>query len=195
VIGGYPTVNYGAVVMKYDSSGNFLWQNLDADGSGLALLALAPMKLDANNNAYLAGSTMSQMGICKVNSNGTSAWATTTSSGYAVWFEFGQDSCIYIVGGTTAKLCENIITANSPLVNNRELNTLEIYPNPVATTLKINSYQTMHFVEIFNATGKKVLEISTIGNNIDVSMLNQGIYYIRLIENERILSSKFIIER
>jgi hypothetical protein len=48
-----PLVNYGAVVIKYDDAGNLLWQNLDADGSGLALLALAPMKLDANNNAYL----------------------------------------------------------------------------------------------------------------------------------------------
>ncbi len=195
VVGGYPLVNYGAVVMKYDDAGNFLWQNLDADGASLALLALAPMKLDANNNAYLAGSTMSQMGICKVNSNGTSAWATTTSSGYPVWFEFGTDSCIYIVGGTTAKLCENIITANSPLENNKGINVLEIYPNPVATTLQINSDQTMHFVEIYNATGKKVLEITTNENNIDVSKLNPGIYYIRLSENKRMRSSKFIIER
>jgi hypothetical protein len=153
------------------------------------------MKLDANNNAYLAGSTMSQMGICKVNSNGTSAWATTTSSGYPVWFDFGTDSCIYIVGGTTAKLCENIITANSPLENNKGINVLEIYPNPVATTLQINSEETMHFVEIYNATGKKVLEITTNENNIDVSKLNQGIYYIRLSENQRMRSSKFIIER
>lgn len=194
VIGGYPTVNYGAVVMKYDSSGNFLWQNLDADGSGLALLALAPMKLDANNNAYLAGSTMSQMGICKVNSNGTSAWATTTSSGYPVWFEFGQDSCIYIVGGTTAKLCENLITAVQPSENNLHFNVLAIYPNPVATTLYINS-QTTYPIEIFNATGKKVLEISTSESNIDVSKLNQGIYYVRCIENEKVIYSKFIIER
>jgi hypothetical protein len=195
VIGGYPLVNYGAVVMKYDDAGNLLWQNLDADGSSLALLALAPMKLDANNNAYMLGSTMSQMGICKVNSNGTSAWATTTSSGYPVWFEFGKDSCIYIVGGTTAKLCENIITANSPIENNTVINILEIYPNPVATTMHINSDQTMHFVEIYNATGKKVLEISTNENNIDVSKLNPGIYFIRLSENKSLRSSKFIIER
>jgi hypothetical protein len=53
----------------------------------------------------------------------------------------------------------------------------------------------MHFVEIYNATGKKVLEISTNENNIDVSKLNPGIYFIRLSENKSLRSSKFIIER
>jgi hypothetical protein len=107
VIGGYPAAGYGVALIKYDNNGNVLWQNLDADGPALAFLALAPMKLDASNAAYIAGSTMSQMGLCKVNSNGTSAWAATTSSGYPVWFDFGTDNSIYIVGGTTAKYTQS----------------------------------------------------------------------------------------
>jgi hypothetical protein len=196
IVGGYPLINYGAVVLKYDDAGNFLWQNLDADGSSLALLALAPMRLDANNNVYMAGSTMSQMGICKVNSNGTAGWATTTSSGYPVWFEFGADSCIYIVGGTTAKLCENLITADAPSENNKLLNVLELYPNPAATILQIKyNHQNKHFIEIFDATGKKILEKFTNENSIDVSQLNQGIYYIRIYDNNQIHASKLMIER
>lgn len=107
VVGGYPITGYGVVVLKYDGNGNLLWQNLDADGPGLSLLALAPMRLDASNAAYVAGSTMSSMGVCKVNSDGTSAWAATTSSGYPVWFEFGTDNSIYIVGGTTARFTQS----------------------------------------------------------------------------------------
>ncbi|MFZ4708128.1 MAG: fibronectin type III domain-containing protein, partial [Bacteroidales bacterium] len=114
VIGGYSSAGYGAALNKYDSNGNFLWQNLDADGASLSLLALAPMKLDGSNAAYIAGSTMSQMGLCKVNSNGTSAWAATTSSGYPVWFEFGTDNSIYIVGGTTAKYTQSGTIPNPP---------------------------------------------------------------------------------
>jgi fibronectin type 3 domain-containing protein len=107
VIGGYTAAGYGVALIKYDSNGNVLWQNLDADGPALSLLALAPMKLDGSNAAYIAGSTMSSMGLCKVNSDGTSAWAATTSSGYPVWFEFGTDNSIYIVGGTTAKFSQS----------------------------------------------------------------------------------------
>ena len=117
VVGGYPAVNYGVVIAKYNSAGNFLWQNLDADGPGLALLALAPMRLDASNAAYIAGSTMSSMGLCKVNSDGTSAWAATTSSGYPVWFAFGTDNNVYVTGGTTARFVQvpPVITCNAPI--------------------------------------------------------------------------------
>lgn len=107
VVGGYAAVGYGVAVMKYDSNGSMLWQNLDADGPGLIFLALAPMKLDASNAAYVAGSTMSQMGLCKVNSNGTSAWSATTSSGYPVCMDFGTDNSVYLTGGTTARFIQS----------------------------------------------------------------------------------------
>ncbi len=117
VVGGYPNVNYGVVIAKYSSVGSLLWQNLDADGPGLSLLALTPMRLDASNAAYIAGSTMSSMGLCKVNSNGTGAWAATTSSGYPVWFAFGTDNNVYVTGGTTARFVQvpPVITCNAPI--------------------------------------------------------------------------------
>ena len=107
VIGGYPVAGYGVVFMKYNSNGNLIWQNLDADGPSLALLSLTPMRLDGSNSAYLAGSTMSQMGVCKVNSDGTSAWAATTTGGYPVWIDFGTDNSVFVVGGTTARFLQS----------------------------------------------------------------------------------------
>ena len=114
VISGSPSVGYGAAFMKYDNNGNFVWQNLDADGASLALLAHAQLKLDAYNAAYLIGSTMSQMGVCKVNSNGTSAWTVTNPSGYPVCFDFGTDNNIYVVGGTTARITQPSNTCDVP---------------------------------------------------------------------------------
>lgn len=107
VVGGNPIIGYGVAFIKYDVNGNVLWQNLDADGPSLALLSLAPMKLDGSNAAYITGSTMSSMGLCKVNSDGTSAWAATTPSGYPVWFEFGTDNSIFVTGGTTARFTQS----------------------------------------------------------------------------------------
>lgn len=106
VISGYPAVGYGAAFMKYSMNGDVLWQNLDADGASYALLAHAQMKLDALNAAYLAGSTMSQMAVCKVNGDGTSAWTASTSSGYPTCIDFGTDNSVFVVGGTTARFTQ-----------------------------------------------------------------------------------------
>jgi len=103
VIAGYQSAGFGLVAMKYDNLGNILWQNLNADGPSLALLALTPMRIDACNDIYIAGGTMSAMAMCKINSNGSSAWVGTTPTGYPVWFDFGTDNKVYITGGTTAR--------------------------------------------------------------------------------------------
>jgi hypothetical protein len=108
VISGYPNSgSSGAAFMKFDVNGNMLWQNLDADGPGYALLAHAQMKLDGLNAAYLAAGTMSLMAVCKVNSDGTSAWTASTSSGYASCLDFGTDNSVFVTGGTTARFIQS----------------------------------------------------------------------------------------
>ncbi|MFZ4707468.1 MAG: fibronectin type III domain-containing protein, partial [Bacteroidales bacterium] len=130
-----------------------LWQNLDADGTSLALLALAPMRLDGSNAVYVAGSTMSQMGVCKVNSNGTSAWAATTASGYPVWFEFGTDNSIYIVGGTTAKFTQSGTIPSTPAAPS----------NLVATPAGTTSINLTWADNSTNETGFVLMQSSTSG--------------------------------
>ncbi|MBL0066148.1 MAG: hypothetical protein IPP38_14310 [Bacteroidetes bacterium] len=54
VICGFPNSGTpGAAFIKYSSAGNVLWQNLDADGPGYALLLHAQMRMDIDNAAYL----------------------------------------------------------------------------------------------------------------------------------------------
>lgn len=115
VVGGTPAAGFGVAFIKYDSNGSLLWQNLDADGPSLAFLGLTPMRLDASNAVYIAGSTLSSMGVCKVNSNGTSAWAVTTPSGFPVWFTFGTDGNVYVTGGTTARIVQSATSCGVPV--------------------------------------------------------------------------------
>jgi hypothetical protein len=184
VVGGYPVSGYGVALMKYDTNGNLLWQNLDADGPGLALLALAPMKLDGSNAAYIAGSTMSQMGLCKVNSNGSAAWAATTSSGYPVWFEFGTDNSIYIVGGTTAKFMQSGTIPSSPAAPSN------LVAKPAGTssinlTWADNSTNEVNFVLMQSSTSGGIYnKLITIPANTtsytDVGLGSSATYYYKI---------------
>lgn len=100
VIGGFPNSGgFGVAFMKYDTSGNVLWLNPDADGPGYNLLTHAIMKLDVANNAYLAAGTLFEMAVCRVNADGTSAWVAHSSGANAADFDFGKDCSLYVVGG------------------------------------------------------------------------------------------------
>jgi len=184
VVGGNPSVGYGAAFIKYDTNGNVLWQNLDADGPGLALLALAPMKLDGQNAAYIAGSTMSQMGLCKVNVDGTSAWAATTPSGYPVWFEFGTDNSIYIVGGTTAKYTQSG-TIPSPPAAPSNLVATPAGTSSIKLTWADNSTNETSFVLMQSSTSGGIFnKLITISANTtsytDVGLGSSATYYYKI---------------
>lgn len=72
---------------------------------------------------------------------------------------------------------------------------LEIYPNPVSDVLNIKDI-TCELVEysIFNVMGQEVSKGSSCGT-ISVAELNEGIYIIRMKNEEFIRMSKFIVER
>jgi hypothetical protein len=105
VVSGLPARNSpGAAFVKVDEDGDLLWSNLDADGP-LNLLLHAHMLLDGSNNAYLAAGTLFDMAVCKVGSDGSSAWTGTVSGGYAKAIALGAaDASVFVVGGATARL-------------------------------------------------------------------------------------------
>lgn len=108
VVSGFPnSTTAGAAFIKVEPrAGTLVWSNLDADGP-LALLAHAHMLLDADNNAYLAAGTMSEMGVVRVDADGTSGWTKAIPFGYAQAIALGNtDRSVYVVGGTTARLTQ-----------------------------------------------------------------------------------------
>lgn len=107
VVSGFPNANSaGAAFLKVAPTGALVWSNLDADGP-LALLMHAQMLLDGAGNAYLAAGTLFDMAVCKVRSDGTSAWTATMpgSSAYSIALGNAPGS-VFVVGGRTARLSE-----------------------------------------------------------------------------------------
>jgi Secretion system C-terminal sorting domain len=76
--------------------------------------------------------------------------------------------------------------------SNNDLNFYEIntYPNPVYDLLNINTLDNSIY-KIYNEIGQLVLNGNLNSNQIQVSNLQKGMYFI-IIENDKIYSSKFI---
>jgi hypothetical protein len=108
VISGFPSIGSGgAAFLKADASGAQLWVNNNADGPDNYLLH-AQMMMDPYNNAYLCAGTLFAMGICKVNSDGSTGWYITTPSSYSNGFALGTDHAVYVTGGGTARLTQPV---------------------------------------------------------------------------------------
>jgi hypothetical protein len=101
---GFPnTGSGGSSFLKTDSSGAILWANPNADSTYNFLLH-AQMMMDSYNNAYLAAGVLTGMAVCKVNSNGSSAWSIVTAGSNSSAFALGSDYNVYVVGGATARI-------------------------------------------------------------------------------------------
>ncbi len=81
-------------------------------------------------------------------------------------------------------------------VDNRTVNTLEIWPNPVQHRISIKGGSELRNITIFNVSGTAVLRISNPVEpvTIDVSGLPDGFYLIKAEENHRVVMGKFIKE-
>lgn len=79
-------------------------------------------------------------------------------------------------------------------INEVELNNILIYPNPTTGTITINGLTDKATATILDATGRVVLATEVINNKVDVSLLANGIYVLR-IETVRGLSNFRIIKQ
>jgi putative pyrroloquinoline-quinone binding quinoprotein len=135
VVSGFPTPSTaGAAFIKVDENGGLVWSNLDADGE-LMLLLPAQMLLDGANNAYLAAGTLFEMAVCKVNSDGTSAWTQTVAgSGHADAIVLGDnDNSVFVVGGVTARISQGGTPTPTPTTTATATPTATATGTPTAT--------------------------------------------------------------
>ena len=78
---------------------------------------------------------------------------------------------------------------------NSETKTVQLYPNPVGNTLHIEGSIYGGQVSIYDLTGHKVYQ-GDYQNQISVSNLNDGLYFLNITTNEgQVINQKFIIKK
>ncbi len=85
----------------------------------------------------------------------------------------------------TAPECEIL-----DIIDNEVYKNIFFYPNPVQSTLNIQSEMTFDNIQIYSLQGK--LMTKTTNNKIDVSLLSSGLYFVKLSDNGRSITKKFI---
>lgn len=72
----------------------------------------------------------------------------------------------------------------------KSVRNISIYPNPAQNQLNVTSTENINKTELYNITG--LLALSTTETTIDISSLNQGIYFVRVYTIQGITTQKII---
>jgi len=94
----------------------------------------------------------------------------------------------------TSTFVNNQAECNALSIDNRVLQNVSIYPNPVKSKLYVQAEAEVNY-KLFSITGKLVLKgkINQIHQFIDVSKINKGMYFIKLEIDNKNLTKKIII--
>ncbi len=203
-------------VVKLDSLGGLEWEKCfggSSDDRGRSIQ-------ESPNNGYIvAGEIWSSDGdvgqnegkwdywIAYISDTGTVIWENSfggPGNDYAKSFDITNDGGFVLAGGSDdngGDVSGNngvsdfwIIKLSKPL-NLLEYDTevhMKLYPNPISNLINIESEVKINKIEIFNLYGRKIKSINFEANSIDISELSNGVYFIRLMTKEGIVSQKFI---
>lgn len=107
VLAGFPsTGGGGAAFARFSTNGDLQWTQPDASAG---LLLHSAMLIDNEGAAYLSGSTLSEMGVVKVNGDGSLAWSKRLPGGSTTGMVLGSAGQLYVSGGIyTARIDQTL---------------------------------------------------------------------------------------
>lgn len=122
-------------------------------------------------------------------------WTGNVSFTIGIGISTGDDAGKASDAGTVE--FSSIVIDNTVVLSTKEnaFANLSVYPNPTNKIVHISSKNTISKIQLFNIIGKKVLETKTLINNtLDVSILNKGVYFLKVYSTEnKIATQKLII--
>lgn len=86
---------------------------------------------------------------------------------------------------------------NSSSVNDEQSTIVNIYPNPTSDFINIESQNTIQDITVYNSVGQliKRIQANNLNNTrVNVSDLQNGIYYLRFLTSNKVMTTKIVIE-
>jgi PKD repeat protein len=171
----YPDTSVNNVTIVNSSTGNsltYLWDFGDGNTSAL-------------QNPSHTYSTTGSFYLCLTIDDGNGCTDMYCDS-------IGKNGVVFNkAGGFTINVISAPITTG--IDNNVDLNTeIEIYPNPTSNQLTIDTELKLRETTIIDITGKIIMRSKVNTNTINVAGLSDGIYFIKLVVEERTITKKFV---
>jgi plastocyanin len=70
----------------------------------------------------------------------------------------------------------------------------QFYPNPAVDQLNFSNYKEIKQVTIYTLTGEMVLSTKLTSRNLNVEILDAGIYFVKISDGEDVVTQKLIVQ-
>jgi parallel beta-helix repeat protein len=200
-----------------DNCGNYLWAangaNYSTSGTYSALLAnvagcdsIATLNLTITNvsttlltNGDTLTSTSTNMQYQWLDcDNNYAIIPNATNQSFIVTIDGSYSVEISENGCTDTSSCETITISPNSIFENTKNSSLLIYPNPSSTVfhVKYNGYSTntQNDLTVTDLSGRTIVNHTNFGSSTTIDNLQQGVYIISIISNQKLVNQQRIIK-
>jgi len=182
------TTNYLTLIFNTDNNGSETTWTVK-DPSGVVVQSGGPYadNTSVNETINLQEGGCHEFRITDTGGNG---------SGSVVLYDTNSTVIYSSTGDFGAGIGISFITDGVLGINSNNLENLALYPNPTKSILNIDNAENAT-VEVFDLLGRVVLTKNNISINeqLNVSALNSGTYLIRISNDNKVVTDKFVIYR
>ncbi|MCT4582100.1 MAG: T9SS type A sorting domain-containing protein [Flavobacteriales bacterium] len=150
---------------------------------GTLQMSATVLPANADDNTY-TWSVVNGTGSASINSNGQ---LTAIADGTVDVIATANDG-----SGVTGSATITISNQSVSVTEQHHNNMFSIYPNPAKTTIGIHTNASINEIQIIDLIGKIVLVQNSNYNNINISDLNSGIYYVKINTPYQTVTKQFI---
>ena len=134
---------------------------------------------------------------------GSSTMLDLSLSGKAEWTGTIKEWRLVFSNSSSAAVNTGAIKVSKVVFDNNDVlsshnivsDSFSFYPNPVNSTLNLNAKNPISKVQIFDLTGRKVLETANLNSNsLNVSQLKSGLYILNVYTNNNELMTKKMLK-
>ena len=166
-------------IFMYDGTS---WTHYNTNNSNIPVNSITAMT-SVQNNIYFAGQSV--MGIHEFDGSNVTTYDSlnSTHNNPSIFSSYVNDM-VYHNNKLYLAQQDGLVEFDFPggngpsSVNEDELNTITVYPNPAENNITIQSGVTVENVEIYSLSGLKVMDEHS--NQIDISNLKAGLYIVKV---------------
>jgi hypothetical protein len=147
-------------------------------------------ELDTNDNKVWEYINPVNNGIGSITEQGNLATGNLTFRAIKYSVDYPAFTGRDLTPGLPIEINPDLTPCNNLGLDDFEINTVSIYPNPTKDKIQINSKTEILKVEVFNILGNKIIEFND--SKLELGQFQNGMYLLKIHTNKSIVSKRII---